>query len=70
MEDINVGDFRQMKRVWEYYEMKNKCDYDDLYVKGNKLSQADVFENFRNMFHKVNEFDPALTIISTACIKL
>ena len=60
----------QMKKVWEYHQMKNKCDYDDLYVKGNKLSQADVFENFQNISHKANEFDPTVTITYTACIKL
>ena len=43
MKGINDRDFMQMKRVRECYEMKNKCDYDDLYVKNNKLSQAYVF---------------------------
>ena len=70
MKGINDRDFMQMKRVRECYEMKNKCDYDDLYVKDNKLSQAYIFEKFWNMCYKVFEFDLALTIISRACITL
>ena len=30
-----------------------------MYVQGNTLSLADVFENFRNMCFKIHELDPA-----------
>ena len=40
-------------------KLKNLGDYHDLYVQSDTLLLADVFENFRNMYIKVYELDPA-----------
>ena len=34
-------------------------EYHDLFVKGNTLVLADLFENFRNVFLELYELDPA-----------
>ena len=61
MEDIIDVDYRHAKRVFNGVALKslnnkNLGDYHDLYVHD---LLADVFENFRNMFIKVCELDPA-----------
>ena len=38
-----------MKRVWEGFEMENKCNYHDLYDQRDILLPADAFENFSKM---------------------
>ena len=38
--------------------MKNLVEYHDLYVQGDTLLLAYVFENFRNMCLKIYELDP------------
>ena len=47
MEDITNADYVHTKRV--EFEIKKLGEYHDLYVQGNTLLLADVFENFRNM---------------------
>ena len=59
MEDITDANYRHGKTVFEYLINKNLGDYHDLYVQSDTLLLADVFENFRNMFIKVYEFDRA-----------
>ena len=59
MVDITDVDHRHAKRVFENLSNKNLGDYHDLYVQGDTLLLADVFENFRNMCIKVYELDPA-----------
>ena len=44
--------------------MKNLGEYYDLYVQGDTLLIADVFENFRNMCLEIYELD--LSIILSA----
>ena len=51
--------YRHEKTVFKYLINKNLGDYHDLYVQGNTLLLADVFENFRNMCIKVYELDTA-----------
>ena len=40
-------------------KIRNLGEYHDLYVQGDTLLLADVFENFRNMWLKIYELDPA-----------
>ena len=47
------------KRVWKDFQIKNLGEYHDLYVQNDTLLLADVFENFRNMYLKPYELDPA-----------
>ena len=62
MEDIADVDYRHEKTVFEYLINKNLGDYHDLYLQGDTLWLADVFENFRNMCIKVYELDSILLI--------
>ena len=39
--------------------MKNLGEYHDLYVQSDTLLLADEFINFRNMFLRIYEIDPA-----------
>ena len=59
MENITDIDYRHRKTVFEYLINKNLGDYHDLYVQSDTLLLVDVFENFRNMYIKVYELDPA-----------
>ena len=42
--------------------MKNLGEYYDLYVQGDTLLIADVFENFRNMCLEIYELDLAIIL--------
>ena len=59
MEDITDVDHRYAKRVFKSLNNKNLGDYHDLYVESDTLLLADVFENFRYMYIKIYELDPA-----------
>ena len=59
MEDITDVDYRHAKRLLKYFSNKNIGDYHDLYVQGDTLLLADVFDNFRNKCVEVYEVDPA-----------
>ena len=59
MEDINHIDYRHANNVFKRFELENLGQYHDLYVQGDTLLLADVFENFRDMCIKEYELDPA-----------
>ena len=59
MEDITDTDYTPVKRVCKDLERKNLGEYHDLYVLGDMLLLADVFQNFRHMYLKIYEIDPA-----------
>ena len=59
IEDIDDIDYRHGNNVFKGFKLDNLGDYHDLYVKSNTLLLADVFENFRDMYIKVYELDPA-----------
>ena len=59
MEDITDADYAHAKRVCEDFEIINLGEYHDLYVQSDSLFLADVFENFRSMYLKIYELDPA-----------
>ena len=74
MEGITDVDYKHAKIVFKNLVNKNLGDYRDLYVQSDTLLLADVFENFRNMFIKVYEIDPAHFLsapglIWQACLK-
>ena len=59
MEEItNVG-YIHGKRVSKDFKIKKLGEYHDLYLKNDTLLSADVFENFRKMYLKVYQLDPA-----------
>ena len=49
IEDITDAGYVHAKRVCKDFEIKNQGEYHDLYVQGDLLLLADVFQNFRNM---------------------
>ena len=64
MVDITDVHHRHAKRVFNEVAPKNLSnknlgDYHDLYVQSDTLLLADIFEDFRNMYIKVYELDPA-----------
>ena len=59
IEDITDADYMRAKGVSNDFEVKHLGEYHDLYVQRNKLLLADVFEDFRNKFLKIYEFNPA-----------
>ena len=58
MEDITDVDYAYVKNVCKDFETKLLGEYYDLYVQGDTLLLANVFENFRNMCFKLYELDP------------
>ena len=58
-EDITDADYLHAKRVSKDFEIKNLGEYHHLYVQSDRLLLANVFDNFRNMCHKIYDFDPA-----------
>ena len=59
MEDTTDADDAHAKRVCKDFEIKHLGKYHDLYVQGDILMLADIFENFRNACLKIYELDPA-----------
>ena len=59
MEDITDVNYKHVKKVFKNLMNKNLSEYHDLYVQSDTLLLADVFENFRNIYIKVYELDPA-----------
>ena len=46
MEFITDADYARRKRLCKDFEIKHSGDYHDLYIQGDTLMLADVFENF------------------------
>ena len=59
MEDITDVDYKHEKIIFKNLVNKTLGDYHDLYVQCDTLLLSDIFENFRSMFIKVYELDPA-----------
>ena len=58
LENISDKDYAHAQKIWKVFEIKNRGDYHDLYVKSDTLLLPDVFENFRNMCLKIYKLDP------------
>ena len=59
MKNIDDIDYRHGNNMFKNFELKNLGEYHDLHVQSDTLLLAHVFENFRNMYLKVYELDPA-----------
>ena len=59
MEDNTDADCIHVKRAFKDFEIKKFGEYHDLFIKGNTLVLANLFENFRNVFLELYELDPA-----------
>ena len=59
MEDISDNDYRHANNVFKVFKFENLGNYYDLYVQSDTLLLADVFNNFREMYLKEYELDPA-----------
>ena len=59
MENIDDIDYRHRNNMFKKFKLKNLGEYHALYVQSDTLLLADVSENFRNMYIKVYELDPA-----------
>ena len=58
-EGISDENYAHAREVWETFEMKNLEDYHNLYNPVDVLLLADVFENFRDIYIKNYNLDPA-----------
>ena len=56
---MNNIDYAHVQEVWKVFKTKNLGEYDDLYVKGDTLLLADVFENFRDKCIEIYKLEPA-----------
>ena len=59
MKDITGANYIHAKRVCKGFQIKNLCEYLDLYLKSYMLLLADIFENFRKMCLEIYHLDPA-----------
>ena len=50
LEDITDKDYAHVQKVWKVFEIRNRGEYHDLYVRCDTLLLADVFENFRDKY--------------------
>ena len=58
LENISNEDYAHTRTVLEVFEIKNRDEYHNLYVKSDTLLLADVFENFTNMCLEIYQLDP------------
>ena len=59
MEDSIDADYALARKACKDFEIKSIGQYHDFYGQSNTLLLADVFENFKNMFLKICNLDPA-----------
>ena len=69
MEGITDAAYAHLIGVCKDFEIKNLGEYHDLYVQGDVLFLADIFEIFRNMCLKIYELDPAHGLTWQAALK-
>ena len=63
MEEITDVDYVHGKRVCKDFEIKHSSKYHDLYLRSDTLLLVDVFENFRKMYLKIYQLDPAKCLL-------
>ena len=74
LEDISDEDYAHAQILWNVFEIKNRGEYNDLYVQSDTLLLADVFEDFRNKCLEIYElyaiyFVSAPGLAWEACLK-
>ena len=74
LEGISDEDYAHPQKVWEVFEINNRGEYHDVYVKSDTLLLADVYENFRNMCLDIYGLDPVYFVSAAglawqACLK-
>ena len=67
-EDVSAKDYAHAQTVWREFDCATLGDYADVYLRGDVLLLADVFEAFRDKCMHTYELDPAhwLTLPSYA----
>ena len=65
MENINEKDYIHASNVFKTCKLNNLGGYHDLYVKGDTLLLADIFENFRKVCIETSELDSGTLHIIT-----
>ena len=59
--DISDNDIiAYVKNMCDTFKIKNLGEYQDLYVKPDTASLADIFQNFRDKGLDINKVDPAI----------
>ena len=59
LEGISDKDYAHAQKVWDVFEIKNRGEYQDLYVQTDTLLLADVFEKFRDKRIEIYGLDPS-----------
>ena len=59
MAGVNEGDYKQARRVWVEFGLKDLREYYDLYLKTDVILQANVFEAFSSLCLDNYGLDPA-----------
>ena len=63
MGEITDVDYVHGKRVCKDFKIKHSSKYHDLYLRSDTLLLVDVFENFRKMYLKIYQLDPAKCLL-------
>ena len=59
LEDISDKGYAHAQKVWEWFEIRNRGEYHDLYVQSDTLLLADVFGKFRDTCIDIYGLDPS-----------
>jgi hypothetical protein len=63
-EGCDEKDYKHAKLIWEHFNCKTLLDYHNLYLIGDVLLLADVWENFKEVCYKIYGLDPSYYLTS------
>ena len=69
LKNISDEDYKDAKKLWDHFKLKNIREYYDLYVQADTTQLSDVFESSRTLCLKQYQLDPAY-FISTPSLAL